>query len=50
MRAHDLLYTALKSILMKQIEDPSIIKNASGFFIFIFIQITPYKASGATVV
>ena len=50
IRAHDLLYTALKSILMEQIEDPSIIKNASGFFIFIFIQITPYKASGATVV
>ena len=50
MRAHDLLYTALKSILMEQIEDPFIIKNASGFFIFIFIQITPYKASGATVV
>ena len=32
MRAHDLLYTALKSILMEQIEDPSIIKNASGLY------------------
>ena len=32
MRAHDLLYTALKSILMEQFEDPSIIKNASGLY------------------
>ena len=32
MRAHDLLYTALKSILIEQIDDPSIVKDASGLY------------------